>query len=652
VKITDLLKKDTMILELDSDSKPQIIDELVSKLDEAGRLNDKDEFKQAIQAREDQSTTGIGEGVAIPHAKSAAVKEPAIAFARSQDGADYESLDGQPTHLFFMIAASEGANQEHLETLSSLSSLLMDANFREKLLEAESKDKIIELINDKESEGDEEEEAEEETTSEDREEAYVVAVTACPTGIAHTYMAADKLKETAKEMGIKIKVETNGSSGVKNALTSEDIEKATGVIVAADIEVETDRFKGKPTLTVPVAKGIHEPKNLIEKAANGDAPIYEGGSNAADGEEGEDGSFVGGGEKKGFYKHLMNGVSNMLPFVVGGGILIALSFFWGIEATDPDSPEYNQFAAWLSTIGGGKAFFLLVPVLAGFIAQSIAGRPGLAPGMVGGLIAIQETGGIEGAGNGSGFLGGLIAGFLAGYVVLLIQKGLTILPETLDGLKPVLFYPVFGLLITGVLMILINPPLVSIYAGLQNWLDGLGNLNIVLGLLLGGMMAVDMGGPVNKAAYTFGLAMIDANNYAPIAAIMAGGMVPPLGLALATTFFKNKFTKQERETGKTAYAMGASFITEGAIPFAAADPARVITSSVIGSAITGALVMLFGITLRAPHGGIFVFPFVNSNVDAFSGGFIAPLFYSIAIIAGAIVTAVLVGLLKKDAKIT
>lgn len=643
MNITDLLKKDTMILELDSNSKPEIIEELVSKLDEAGRLNDKEEFKQAIQAREDQSTTGIGEGVAIPHAKSAAVKEPAIAFARSQNGADYESLDGQPTHLFFMIAASEGANQEHLETLSSLSSLLMDSSFREKLLAAESEDEIVELINAKESEGEEEEEVQ--VSEDNEEESFVVAVTACPTGIAHTYMAADKLKETAKEMGIKIKVETNGSSGVKNALTKEDIEKANGVIVAADIEVETDRFKGKPTLTVPVAKGIHEPNNLIEKAANGDAPIYEGGGSNEEDEEG--GSFVGGGEKKGFYKHLMNGVSNMLPFVVGGGILIALSFLWGINAADPEDPSYNQFAGWLSTIGGGKAFFLLVPVLAGFIAQSIAGRPGLAPGMVGGLIAIQETGGIEGAGNGSGFLGGLIAGFLAGYVVLLIQKGLTVLPEALDGLKPVLFYPVFGLLITGIIMILVNPPLVSIYVGLQDWLNGLGDLTIVLGLILGGMMSVDMGGPINKAAYTFGIAMIDAGNYAPIAAIMAGGMVPPLGLALATTFFKKKFTQQERETGKTAYVMGASFITEGAIPFAAADPARVITSSVIGSAITGALVMLFGITLQAPHGGFFVILLVNSSTF---GGFLAPVLYFISIIIGSIVTAVLVGLLKKDAK--
>lgn len=644
MKITDLLKKDTMILELDSDSKPEIIDELVSKLDEAGRLNDKEEFKQAIQAREDQSTTGIGEGVAIPHAKSAAVKEPSIAFARSQNGADYESLDGQPTYLFFMIAASEGANQEHLETLSSLSSLLMDASFREKLLEAKSEDEVIELINNKESEGDEEEEeAEEDTSSEDQEESYVVAVTACPTGIAHTYMAADKLKETAKEMGVKIKVETNGSSGVKNPLSSEDIEKANGVIVAADIEVETDRFKGKPTLTVPVAKGIHEPKDLINKAANGDAPIYEGGGNQED----EDGAVGGSGEKKGFYKHLMNGVSNMLPFVVGGGILIALSFLWGINAADPEDPSYNQFAAWLNTIGGGKAFFLLVPVLAGFIAQSIAGRPGLAPGMVGGLIAIQETGGIEGAGNGSGFLGGLIAGFLAGYVVLLLQKAFTVLPEALDGLKPVLFYPVFGLLITGIIMILVNPPLVSIYVGLQDWLNGLGDLTIVLGLILGGMMSVDMGGPINKAAYTFGIAMIDAGNYAPIAAIMAGGMVPPLGLAIATTFFKNKFTQQERETGKTAYVMGASFITEGAIPFAAADPARVITSSVIGSALTGALVMLFGITLQAPHGGIFVILLVNSSIF---GGLLAALLYLVAILAGSIVTAILVGVLKKDAK--
>ncbi|WP_345244423.1 fructose-specific PTS transporter subunit EIIC [Pontibacillus salipaludis] len=644
MKITDLLKQDTMILELESSSKADVIDELVSKLDEAGRLNDKEEFKQAILAREEQSTTGIGEGVAIPHAKTAAVKEPAIAFARSQEGADYESLDGQPTHLFFMIAASEGANQAHLETLSSLSSLLMDTEFRQKLLNAETRDEIVELIDAKEKANSDEEEAEQEANENGNSEAssdeepYVIAVTACPTGIAHTYMAADKLKETAKEMGVKIKVETNGSSGVKNALTKEDIERASGVIVAADIEVETNRFKGKPVVMVPVAKGIHEPKELITKAKEGDAPEYQG-SGQSSSEDGE-----GSGEKTGIYKHLMNGVSNMLPFVVGGGILIALSFLFGINAANPDSDQYNRFAEMLSIIGGGKAFYLLVPVLAGFIAQSIAGRPGLAPGMVGGLIA-TTTGAADG---GSGFLGGLLAGFLAGYLMLLIQKGLKVLPDVLDGLKPVLLYPVLGLFSTGIIMLLVNPFLVSIYTALRDGLDSLGSFGIVVGLIIGGMMAVDMGGPVNKAAYTFGIAMLDAGNTMPIAAAMAGGMVPPLGLALATTFFRNKFTAQERETGKTAYAMGATFITEGVIPFAAADPGRVIPASVIGSTITGGLVYLFNLNLLAPHGGIIVILTGAVKTGGETGNaLLGAVLYIAAVLIGAIVTAIIAGVLKK-----
>ncbi|GGD07315.1 PTS fructose transporter subunit IIABC [Pontibacillus salipaludis] len=644
MKITDLLKQDTMILELESSSKADVIDELVSKLDEAGRLNDKEEFKQAILAREEQSTTGIGEGVAIPHAKTAAVKEPAIAFARSQEGADYESLDGQPTHLFFMIAASEGANQAHLETLSSLSSLLMDTEFRQKLLNAETRDEIVELIDAKEKANSDEEEAEQAANENENnddssdEEPYVIAVTACPTGIAHTYMAADKLKETAKEMGVKIKVETNGSSGVKNALTKEDIERASGIIVAADIEVETNRFKGKPVVMVPVAKGIHEPKELITKAKEGDAPEYQG-SGQSSSEDGE-----GSGEKTGIYKHLMNGVSNMLPFVVGGGILIALSFLFGINAANPDSDQYNRFAEMLSIIGGGKAFYLLVPVLAGFIAQSIAGRPGLAPGMVGGLIA-TTTGAADG---GSGFLGGLLAGFLAGYLMLLIQKGLKVLPDVLDGLKPVLLYPVLGLFSTGIIMLLVNPFLVSIYTALRDGLDSLGSFGIVVGLIIGGMMAVDMGGPVNKAAYTFGIAMLDAGNTMPIAAAMAGGMVPPLGLALATTFFRNKFTAQERETGKTAYAMGATFITEGVIPFAAADPGRVIPASVIGSTITGGLVYLFNLNLLAPHGGIIVILTGAVKTGGETGNaLLGAVLYIAAVLIGAIVTAIIAGVLKK-----
>ncbi len=619
MKITDLLKKETIALNLNARSKSDVIEGLVKKLDQAGRLNDASEFKKAIEEREEQSSTGIGEGIAIPHAKTAAVKEPAIAFGRTPSGVDYNSLDGQPANLFFMIAASEGANQTHLDTLSKLSTLLMDENFRKELEEARSEDEVIEAINRKEQE------EQEDDTPEDGDQ-FIIGVTGCPTGIAHTYMAADKLKEAAKEKGIGIKVETNGSGGVKNTPTKEEIEKADAIIVASDVDVEMDRFKGKPVIQTTVGKGIHESQSLIERAMKKDAPIYQGS-----GQESSESS--GGEERTGFYKHLMNGVSNMLPLVVGGGILIAISFIFGINAANPDHETHNIFAEWLSRIGGGTAFALMIPVLAGFIAQSIAGRPGLAPGLVGGMLASN---------GGSGFLGGLIAGFLAGYLVEGIKKMFSGLPQSLEGLKPVLIYPLLGIFSTGLIMILINSPLSYVMDGLTGWLEGLGETNLILvGLVLGGMMAVDMGGPINKAAYTFGLAMIDAENYAPIAAIMAGGMTPPLGLAIATTMFKNKFTNQEREAGKTAYVMGGSFITEGAIPFAAADPARVIPSIITGSALAGALTMVFGITLRAPHGGVFVAGLVNGNVP------FAPLFYLLAILAGSFVTAIMVGSLKK-----
>lgn len=619
MRITDLLKKETIALDLNARSKSDVINELVQQLDQAGRLENAEEFKKAIQQREEQSSTGIGEGIAIPHAKTSAVKEPAIAFGRTQSGIDYDSLDGQPTNLFFMIAASEGANQTHLDTLSKLSTLLMDESFREELERAHTEEDVIEAINRKEQE------EQEDDTPQDSEH-FIIGVTGCPTGIAHTYMAADKLKEAAKEKGAAIKVETNGSGGIKNSPTKEEIEKADAIIVASDVDVEMDRFQGKPVIQTTVGKGIHEAQSLIDRALKHDAPIYQGSGQSSSGDGGSEG-------RTGFYKHLMNGVSNMLPLVVGGGILIAISFLFGINAANPEHETHNIFAEWLSRIGGGTAFALMIPVLAGFIAQSIAGRPGLAPGLVGGMLA--STGG-------SGFLGGLIAGFLAGYMVELIKKVFSGLPQSLEGLKPVLIYPLLGIFSTGLIMILINSPLSYVMESLTNWLEGLGETNLILvGLVLGGMMAVDMGGPINKAAYTFGLAMIDAENYAPIAAIMAGGMTPPLGLAIATTMFKSKFTKQEREAGKTAYVMGGSFITEGAIPFAAADPARVIPSIITGSAIAGALTMVFGITLRAPHGGVFVAGLVDGSVP------FAPLFYLLSILAGAFVTALMVGSLKK-----
>lgn len=613
MRITDLLKKDTVIIDLVAKSKAAAIEEMALKLYDAGRLNSLEDFKQAILKRESQSTTGIGEGIAIPHAKTDAVKIPAIAFAKSLGGVDYESLDGQPAHLLFMIAASAGANNEHLETLSRLSSLLMDANFRQELLAASTEEEVIAIIDKKENE----EDGVEEVVDTSSNEKLILAVTACPTGIAHTYMAADSLKAKAKEMGISFKVETNGSTGVKGELTSEEIKKATTIIVAADKQVEMNRFAGKHVIQVPVAAGIRKPEELLNKALKQDAPIFQ-----ATGESTKKEDSSSGGQSY-FYKPLMNGVSNMLPFVVGGGLLIALSFLiGGIHAE-------GTMAEALNTIGSGNAFALLVPVLAGFIAMAIADRPGFAPGMVGGFLA---------ASGGAGFLGGLIAGFLAGYVVIGLKKLFSRLPQSFEGIKPVLLYPFFGMLIVGLTMIfIVNTPVKFVMDALTNWLNGLSGTNaVLLGIILAGMMAVDMGGPINKAAFTFGIAMIDAGNFTPQAAVMIGGMVPPLGMALATTFFKNKFTLAERDAGKTNYIMGLSFITEGAIPFAAADPLRVIVSSVVGAGIAGGLALFFGCTLQAPHGGIFVIWAVKN-----------PFMYFVSLLIGSIVTAVMVGLWKK-----
>ncbi|PFR52165.1 PTS fructose transporter subunit IIABC [Bacillus cereus] len=622
MKITELLKRDTVIMNLTASNKEAVIDELVEKLDEANRLNSKVEFKEAILKRESQSTTGIGEGIAIPHAKTKAVKQPAICFGRSVSGINYESLDGQPAHLFFMIAASEGANNTHLETLSRLSTLLMDEGFRKQLLEAKDEEELLRLFDEKENEKENEKEEEVEVAKPEGNEPYVLAVTACPTGIAHTYMAADSLKAKAAELGIAIKVETNGSTGIKNGLTKEDIERATAIIVAADKQVEMNRFAGKHVIQVPVADGIRKTETLLNRAVKQDAPIFKGVK--------EDGKAENTEKDKGLgiYKHLMNGVSNMLPFVVGGGILIALAFsFGGIKAEGP-------LAELFMSIGGGGtgAFLFLVPILAGFIASSIADRPGFMPGVVGGFLAAHAN---------AGFLGGLIAGFLAGYVVLGLKKLFSGLPVQLEGIKPVLLYPVFGLLITGVVMQkVVIPPVVALNEMLTGWLNGLNGTNaILLGLILGAMMAIDMGGPINKAAFTFGIAAIEAQNFGVHSAVMAGGMVPPLAIALATTFFKSKFTEAERKSGLTNYIMGASFITEGAIPFAAADPVRVIVSCVVGSSIAGALSMLFQITLPAPHGGLFVIALVNK-----------PVLYIFSILIGAVVSALMMGIWKKKVK--
>lgn len=618
MKITELLTKDLIILDLKATTKEEVLDELVNKLDSAGRLENKEAFKTAILEREAQFSTGVGNGVAIPHAKTLAVKTSALAFGYSKDGIDYDTLDGEPAHIFFMIAGKEGANNEHLETLSRLSTLLMDDGFRDKIMSVKSEKELLNIIDDYEESKSKKEGANMKTSK-----GLVLAVTACPTGIAHTYMAADSLEKKAKEMGVDFKVETNGSTGVKNKLTAQEIEKATAIIVAADKKVDMARFDGKKVIQVPVVQGIKNAEGLIKRAVNGDAPVY----NHTD-----DGNNIGTGghERTGFYKHLMNGVSNMLPFVVGGGILIAISFMFGIKAFDPSDPSFHPFAKLLMDIGGGSAFALMIPILAGFIGMSIADRPGFAPAMVGGFIA---------ANNGAGFLGGLIAGFLGGYVILLLKKAFAKLPSSLEGIKPVLLYPLFGIFITGAIMLLvIVSPVKSMNAALQAWLGSMGTANkVILGLILGGMMAVDMGGPINKAAFTFGIAMIDAGNFAPHAAVMAGGMVPPLGIAIATTLFKNRFTKSEREAGTTNYIMGASFITEGAIPFAAADPGRVIPSIIVGSALAGALTMIFNIGLPAPHGGLFVIPIVEGS----------PLLYGLAILIGSFVTAFMLGFLKK-----
>ncbi|QOV12298.1 PTS fructose transporter subunit IIABC [Viridibacillus arvi] len=617
MKITDLLKKDTVIIDLAATSKPAAIEEMTKKLDEAGRLNSLAGYREAILKRESQSTTGIGEGIAIPHAKTDAVKTPSILFAKSVSGVDYESLDGQPAHLLFMIAASAGANNEHLETLSRLSSLLMDTKFRENLLAAQTPEDVINIINAKEKE----EDGEEEVIADVKEdEKLILAVTACPTGIAHTYMAADALKAKAKERGIAFKVETNGSTGIKGALTAEEIEKATAIIVAADKQVEMDRFAGKHVIKVPVAAGIRKTDELLDRALQQDAPIYQATGESTGTTEA---ATSVGGFKEYVYKPLMNGISNMLPFVVGGGLLVALAFLFGGYKTE------GPLAEALNLIGGGTALSIMVPVLAGFIASAIGDRPAFAPGMVGGLLAVS---------GGAGFLGGLIAGFLAGYVILGLKKVFSHLPQSFEGLKPTLLYPVFGMLIVGLIMVfVINTPIAAVMDGLMNFLNGLSGANVViLGIVLGGMMAVDMGGPLNKTAFAFGIAMATSDNLAPQAATMIGGMVPPLGLALATSFFKNKFTKAERDAGKTNYIMGASFITEGAIPFAAADPIRVIVSSVVGAAIAGGLALYFGCESQAPHGGIFVIWAIKN-----------PLMYVVSLLIGSIVTALMVGFWKK-----
>ena len=646
MRIIDLINKNSVKLNLVSKDKSNVVDELVDLVNNSGNLNNKKEYKEAILAREELSTTAIGEGVAIPHAKNKAVNKACLAAGISKEGIDYEAFDDSLSHLFFMIAAPDGANDTHLEVLSRLSTILMDEKFRNDLINASSIDEFLNLINIKEKEKFPEEEKAKEVVVEDKKSDLptILAVTACPTGIAHTFMAAESLSQKAANKGISIKVETNGSAGIKNALTKEEIDNATCIIVAADKNVEMNRFNGKKVIITKVADGIHKADELIDKAVKGDAEIFCGSKGNNTEESSNEKESIG----RQFYKHLMNGVSHMLPFVVGGGILIALAFLFDDYTINPANFGMNTpLAAFFKTIGG-QAFGFMLPVLAGYIAMSIADRPGLAVGFVGGIIAsagytfsnlmhYDAKTAIS-----AGFLGALLAGFVGGYLVLLLKKLFSYLPNSLEGIKPVLLFPVFGILLMGLIMISINPIVGSVNTALNNFLASMsGTSKILLGTVLGGMMAIDMGGPFNKAAYVFGTAQLTVVNagseqFAIMAAVMIGGMVPPLAIALATTFFKNRFSESERKSGIVNYIMGLSFITEGAIPFAAADPLHVIPACVVGSGLAGALSMAFGCGLRAPHGGIFVLPTI-----------INPLMYIVALVVGSVVGAILLAILKK-----
>ncbi|MCC9981544.1 PTS transporter subunit EIIA [Streptococcus agalactiae] len=652
MKIQDLLKKEVMIMDLKATSKEVAIDEMITKLVDTGVVTNFAIFKDGIMKREAQTSTGLGDGIAMPHSKNAAVKEATVLFAKSASGVDYEALDGQPTDLFFMIAAPDGANDTHLAALAELSKYLLKEGFADQLRQAKTPDDIIATFDSNSIS--QETVAPQTVQSTSKGSDYIVAVTACTTGIAHTYMAEEALKKKAAEMGVGIKVETNGASGVGNKLTSSDIARAKGVIIAADKAVEMDRFDGKPLVSRPVADGIKKSEDLINIILDNKAQTYHA-KNQNDKQSGESDGKSGLGSA--FYKHLMGGVSQMLPFVIGGGIMIAIAFLFDNMLGVPKDQlsnlgSYHEIAALFKNIGGA-AFAFMLPVLAGYIAYSIAEKPGLVAGFVAGSIASSglafgkvpfAEGGkatLALAGVPSGFLGALVGGFLAGGVILLLRKLLSGLPKSLEGIKSILLYPLLGVLITGFLMLLVNIPMAALMAALNTFLQGLsGSSAVLMGLLVGGMMAVDMGGPVNKAAYVFGtgtLAATVANGGSVVmAAVMAGGMVPPLAVFVATLLFKDNFNNEERQSGLTNIVMGLSFITEGAIPFGAADPARAIPSFIVGSALTGALVGLAGIKLMAPHGGIFVIA-LTSN----------PLLYILFILIGAVVSGVLFGLFRK-----
>ena len=654
MKIQDLLNKKVMLLDLQATTKEAVIDEMINSLVDNGVVTDFDVFKAGIMAREAQTSTGLGDGIAMPHSKNAAVKEATVLFAKSNKGVDYESLDGQPTDLFFMIAAPEGANDTHLAALAELSKYLMQDGFADRLRKVTSPDEVIAAFNTGEEEAQAEEakkaQAVKEAASSDK--PLIVAVTACTTGIAHTYMAEESLIKTGEEMGVNVRVETNGASGVGTPLTAEEISKAVGVIVAADKAVETARFDGKKLISKPVAAGIRQPQELIQNILDGKAEVFHA-ENAGAAQESSEKLSLGGA----FYKHLMSGVSQMLPFVIGGGIMIALAFLLDQIMGVPKDQlsqlgSYHEIAAQFKAIGGA-AFGFMLPVLAGYIAYSIAEKPGLVSGFVAGAIASSGAafGGVPFASGGkatlalagvsSGFLGALVGGFLAGGVILVLRKLLAGIPRALEGIRSILLLPLLGVFATGFLMLAVNIPMVAINTGLNNFLSSLsGSSAVLLGLLVGGMMAVDMGGPVNKAAYVFGTgtlaATVTSGGSVVMAAVMAAGMVPPLAVFVATLLFKDKFTEEERNSGLTNIVMGLSFITEGAIPFGAADPARAIPSFIVGSALTGALVGMAGIKLMAPHGGIFVIA-LTSNA----------LLYLLFILIGAVVSGILFGFLRK-----
>lgn len=642
MRIVDLLKKQSIDLNAAVADKTAAIGHLVDLMEAGGNLNNKELYKERVLAREAEGSTGIGEGIAIPHAKTEAVNEPGLASMIVRDGVDYESLDDEPAHLFFMIAAPAGGADVHLEVLSRLSRMLMDDDFRDALMQAKTPEEYLSTIDKAEAEQikAEAEEAAAEAAAEETpadeaapsERPFVIGVTACPTGIAHTYMAAEALENKAAAMGVDIKVETNGSGGVKNHLTEADIKRAVGVIVAVDKDVPVQRFAGKKVIFTKVANGIKIPEELIQTILDGKAPVYQGAESSSEAVAVESAEKEGVGRQ--IYKHLMNGVSHMLPFVIGGGILIALAFLFDMDnAGAANFGSGTPVAALLKNIGG-LSFSMMMPILAGYIAMSIGERPALMPGIVGGFLATT---------GGSGFFGALFAGFIAGYLVLLLKKVLSVLPESLEGTKPILFYPVFGLILIGLIMtFVINPPT----AIFNTWLfDSLNSMTtssrIVLGFVLGGMMSIDFGGPINKAAYVFGTASLmsatgQAVSSGIMASVMAGGMVPPLAIALAMLIFRNKFTPKERQSTITNFIMGLSFITEGAIPFAASDPLRVIPACAIGSAVAGSLSMLFGCALPAPHGGIFVFGVITNW----------PM-YIVSLIAGVIVAAILLGIFRK-----